>query len=82
MLDHTAALERIETAQRETPFCWCAAPTLPVERGRVIWLGCSSLDQPKGLLRRLLSLGVDHTHHPIVDLSELDAAAGPAAASA
>ena len=75
MFTHTAALERIEQAQHETPFCGCGAPTLPVDRNGVIWLGCTSLDEPKGLVRRLLSLDLSHTHQPIVDLAELDAAA-------
>jgi hypothetical protein len=75
MLDHTAALERIEHAQRETPVCWCGAPTVVVDRHGAIWLRCSSLDRPKGLVRRLLTLDVGHTDRPILDLSELQAAA-------
>lgn len=75
MIDNSTALERIEHAEHETPFCWCGAPTVPVHRGGVIWLGCSSLALPKGLVRRLLTLDVGHTHRPILDLSELEAAA-------
>jgi hypothetical protein len=71
MIDHTAALERIEDAERETPFCWCGAPTVPLDRGDVIWLGCSSLQRPKRLVRRLLALDFGHTARPIVDVSQL-----------
>jgi hypothetical protein len=71
MIDITAALERIEDAERQTPFCRCGAPTLPVERRGVIRLACRSLDQPQGTLRRLLTLAVGHTDQPILDLSEL-----------
>jgi hypothetical protein len=76
MIDTTAAaLERIQDAERRTPFCWCGAPTVPVERRGVIRLECSSLDRPRGVLRRLLTLEVGHTDQPILDLSELEAPA-------
>ena len=75
MIDHTVALQRIEQAERETPHCWCGAPTVPLERNAAIWLACTSLRRPSGLVRRLLTLDFGHTQRPIVDLSELEAAA-------
>jgi hypothetical protein len=69
-----APLERIEWAERHTPFCWCGAPTLPVECRGAIRLRCSSLDRSQGIVRRLLSFGLSHTDQPILDLSESEAA--------
>ena len=62
-------------AQQETPFCWCGAPAVAVDRDGVIWLGCSSRNRPSRLVRRLLTLDSGHIQRPILDLSELNAAA-------
>ena len=75
MLDTTAALECIEAAERETPFCWCGAPTVPIARQGRIWLRCRSIDESKGLVRRLLTLDVGHTDRAILDFTQFEAAA-------
>jgi hypothetical protein len=72
MINSTAALSRIEDAERETPFCECGLPMVPVERLGVIWLTCRSLDHSGGRLRRLLTLDFGHVARPIVDLAELE----------
>jgi hypothetical protein len=77
MLDHATDLERIEQAERETPFCWCGAQTVPVGRPDGVWLICASRTQPKTPLGRLLSLdfAVAHTEHRILAPSILEPAA-------
>ena len=70
------ALERIEGAMRETPFCPCGAPAVPVGRSGGVWLECASLQPAKGILRQLLTLdfAANHTRRLIVDLA-IEAAA-------
>jgi len=66
------ALEEIERAQRETPFCGCGQPTRPIVRAGGIWLECASLQASAGgRIRRLVTLlgPIDHTRRPIVDLA-------------
>jgi hypothetical protein len=77
VIDNTQALERIEQAEREAPFCVCGAHTVPVGRPSGVWLACASLEQPKGLVRKLLTLdfAASHTNRRIVELSALDSAA-------
>ena len=77
VIDTLAALERIEDAQRQTPFCWCGAPTVAAEHRGAIWLRCSSLIPSRGVARRLLTLDLAslHTDQPILDVSELAPAA-------
>ncbi len=69
-IDNDQALELIEEAAREAPFCLCGEPTVPVGRRAGVWLECASLLERKGALRRLLSLDLAfaHTRRPIVDL--------------
>ena len=70
--DNAAALERIERAEHDTPFCWCGAPTVPVDSGRAIWLRCTSLLRPRGVVHKLLTLdfAASHTNQRILDLAE------------
>jgi hypothetical protein len=77
VIDNSAALARIEAAEQQMPFCWCGAPTIPVERGESIRLGCSSLQQPSGMFRRLLTLEIaaGHIDRPILEASEFKAVA-------
>jgi hypothetical protein len=48
MKTNIAAIEAIERAERETPFCGCGESTAPVARDGVIWLECISTNEPKG----------------------------------
>ena len=73
MRDHAIAaiaLQRIEAAERQTPFCWCGAPTVPAQGQGAIRLTCSARDH-RPRLRRLLSLDFGHTDQPILDLADL-----------
>jgi hypothetical protein len=60
-------LERIERAERETPFCDCGEPSVPVERDGVIWLSCRTHTQPSSLLRRVLTLDFGHVARRIAE---------------
>ena len=71
MLDHATDLERIEQAERETPFCWCGAQTVPVGRPDGVWLICASRTQPKTPIGKLLSLAVAHTEQCVLDPSSI-----------
>ncbi len=77
MFDNTAALERIEQAERETRWCWCGAPTVPINSGRAIWLRCSTLARPRSAVHKLLTLdfAAGHINQRILDLAELQRAA-------
>jgi len=73
MIDNWSALERIEHAERETPFCLCGQPTSAAARPDGIWLECVSLRAPDtsrtGRLLSALAAG-GHTRRPIVELVE------------
>jgi hypothetical protein len=67
MIHHSSALETLELAEREVPFCSCGRATTPVVHSDgSIWLECSSLAEPKGALRRLFTLGSGHTRREIL----------------
>ena len=71
-IDTWQALEAIERAQRERPFCSCGQPNRPVEREGGAWLECASLQTPaRDRIARLVGLlgPVDHTRRAIVDLA-------------
>lgn len=56
MIDNWRALDRIEQAERETPFCICGQPTSATARPDGIWLECVSLRAPaRSRIGRLLS---------------------------
>jgi len=68
--DNTAALEAIDQVGRDNPFCAaCGSPNLPVARDGAIWFQCSSLDDRKTLLRRVVTLDFGHTRQIIVEAS-------------
>jgi hypothetical protein len=77
MLDNAHALERIEQAERDTPFCWCGAQTVPVGRPDGVWLACASRSQPRSVLRKLLTLdfAVTHVDQRILDPTRYQSAA-------
>ena len=71
MIDNWKALDRIEQAERETPFCICGQPMSPAARPDGIWLECSSLRAPdSSRIGRLLSTLAPggHTRQLIVEL--------------
>jgi hypothetical protein len=73
MIDNWSALDRLEHAERETPFCSCGQPTSPVARSGGIWLECVSLQEPAdSRIGRLLSAinVVGHTRQMVVGLVE------------
>jgi len=75
MFDHVRALEIIERAIHDEPFCpVCGAPTDVREDadGR-LWLVCTA-DQPAdGLWARVRSALAAHVRRPVLDLEELAA---------
>jgi len=46
MIDNWNAIDRMEHAERETPFCACGEPMIAVARAEGIWLECASLESP------------------------------------
>jgi hypothetical protein len=48
MIDNWNAIDRMEHAERETPFCACGEPMIAVARAEGIWLECASLESPDG----------------------------------
>ena len=70
-LENWRAVDRIERAERDTPFCMCGTANAAVARGDTIWLECSSLREPRtgvgGIVARL-SGGWGHTRHVIMEL--------------
>ena len=78
MIDNTRAIEMIEDAEQGTRFCdACGRPTVPQARSGGVWLVCASLVQPKGKVRRLLTLDIasEHTNHLIFETASVEAAA-------
>jgi hypothetical protein len=48
MWNDRSAVEAIELAERQTPFCACGEPTAPVAHDGAIWLECISRSEPRG----------------------------------
>jgi hypothetical protein len=70
MIDNRQALEMIEQAQTDQPFCGCGENTIAVGRAGGVWLECRSLQDPAhGFVRRLVAVFSIHTRQLIVDLS-------------
>lgn len=73
--DHVNALERIEYAESQMPFCVCGRPMTPAGRPDGIWLECTSLSEPNGSrIGRFLSTLSDGGHSSRL-IIEADAAA-------
>jgi hypothetical protein len=69
-MDNSQAVALIERAERETPFCDCGEPTIPVARSRQVWLECASRQTlPDSMLRRFLATlaAASHTRRLILD---------------
>jgi hypothetical protein len=78
MFDQLNALDRIERAERATPFCECGQPTVPVARDGGVWLECRSLQAAKpGIVGRLAHIltGAGHTRRLVVAPEEMALAA-------
>lgn len=68
--DLTTALEIIEQANRDHPYCTaCGEPTHPVARDDVIWLECRSWTDRKSRLARIIAFHAGHTKRVLVDES-------------
>jgi hypothetical protein len=70
MIDNWKALDRIEQAEREAPFCICGQPTSAEARPDGLWLECVSLRSSDGSrIGRLVSAltAAGHTHQLIFD---------------
>jgi hypothetical protein len=56
MINTWNALDRIEQAERDMPFCTCGRPIVAAARADGIWLECTSFEEPSGSpLERLIS---------------------------
>jgi hypothetical protein len=67
------AVDRIDHAERENPYCVCGLPTVAVGCTDGVWLECSSLaERHESAIGRFLSALASHTRLLIV---EEDAAA-------
>jgi hypothetical protein len=66
--------ELIEQAATDRPYCEaCGAATTPLAQGELVWLACTAAQEPRPLLRRILSFGplTGHTRQLVLeDLSE------------
>jgi hypothetical protein len=73
--DHLRALERIEYAESQMPFCVCGRPMTPAGRPDGIWLECTSrTERSSSRIGRILSTLSD-TGHSSRLIIEADAAA-------
>jgi hypothetical protein len=69
-MDNSQAVALIERAERETPFCDCGEPTIPVAHSRQVWLECASRQTlPDSTVRRFLATlaAASHTRRLILD---------------
>jgi hypothetical protein len=63
MINNWSAIERIERAERETPYCECGQPMVAIAHDGAIWLECTSLECRSGnAFVRLLSAIVSGGH--------------------
>ena len=70
MFTNQELLERIEDAERISPFCQqCGQPTTVTERDHALWLECSGLHRQRGRFASLLRFASLHTRRPIVELN-------------
>jgi hypothetical protein len=68
--DLTTALEIIEQACREQPYCAaCGQPNRPIARGDVVSLECPSWTEGRSRLARIVSFQAGHTRRVLVDAS-------------
>jgi len=69
MFDRVTALEIIDRAFDEQPFCRaCGAPTVLRNDGDLVVLECSELGRP-GILSRIGDFLMAHTRHVVIDLT-------------
>lgn len=69
-MTNTQAVDRIEAALRASSTCQCGAPLIAVAHGESIWLECSRLEEPKGFVRRLATLGFGRAHRSELVIDE------------
>jgi hypothetical protein len=64
MINNYHAVDIIERAQGDTPFCTCGAPTTPVWRPDGMWLECSAVQAraDHGRMRRMLATIASPVH--------------------
>lgn len=71
-IDNHRAVDRIEAAVRERPFCACGAPTDIVARPDGLWLICTREATGSGIIRRLLGAGASFGHTRTLVLDRRD----------
>jgi hypothetical protein len=76
MINNRQAVELIEQAQTNRPYCGCGQSTMAIGRGDGVWLECLSFEtRSPSFVRRLLTadLGI-HTRELILDLTPEESA--------
>jgi hypothetical protein len=72
--ENERAVDRIEAAERSSPYCICGSHMLAVAHGDEIWLECAEASQERsglaGILARLTALG--HTRRMVLQLPTAD----------
>jgi hypothetical protein len=72
LIDNDRALELIESAARTQPLCPCGSHTVTVARDDSVRISCATLQQPAGIVRRILTLdfAYPHINREVIDLTE------------
>lgn len=76
MIDNRRAVDLIERAHDAQRFCRCGRHTTLTERAGMIWLACSTFDEPReGTIARVLSVitAGAHTRELVLDLQAIAA---------
>ncbi len=69
MFERTKAVDVIESAMDTDPYCpACHAPTDVVDDGGRLYLRCTALSEPQGLLARIGAALLPHLDREILDL--------------
>lgn len=71
MFDRAQALDLIERAIDEDPFCpVCESPTEIADQDGLVILRCSAAAAPRGVLARIGAAMLPHLRLPVIDLSD------------
>lgn len=71
MFDHAHAVDRIERAIDQEPYCpVCGAMTTIVDEDGVLVLRCTATVEPDGLIARLGAAVLPHLRRTVLDLRE------------
>jgi hypothetical protein len=68
--ENERAVERIEAAERTSPYCPCGSHMLAIAHGDEVWLECAAQAQPRSGVRAVLArlTAISHTRRMIMVL--------------